>query len=124
MTFPVTDTDLPVAHEDVFHVTQLTNDTELAGIVAADLVAMDPGQRSGIHRHNDAETVLYFLQGHATVVLDDEEFSVTPGTRVRIGKAVFHGVVSHADEVQFISVQSPPILDAASGRLDFERKEH
>jgi mannose-6-phosphate isomerase-like protein (cupin superfamily) len=122
MTFPVTDTDLPVAHEDVFHVTQLTNDTELAGIVAADLVAMEPGQRSGVHRHNNAETVLYFLRGEATVVLDDQEFPVSPGTRVRVGAGVFHGVNSHS-EVQFISVQSPPILDATTGHLDFERKE-
>lgn len=122
MAFPVTDTDLPVAHEDVFHVTQLTQDTKLAGVVAADLVAMEPGQRSGVHRHNDAETVLYFLRGEATVVLDDEEFDVTPGTRVRIGAGVFHGVNSHS-EVQFLSVQSPPILDAATGRLDFERKD-
>lgn len=119
---PITDSDLPIAHEDVFHVTQLTQDTELAGIVAADLVTMDPGQRSGVHRHNDAETVLYFLRGNATVVLDDEEFHVSPGTRVRVGAGVFHGVNSHDAEVEFISVQSPPILDAATGRLDFERR--
>lgn len=122
MTFPVTDTDLPVTHEVVFHVTQLTNDTELAGVVAADLVAMEPGQRSGVHRHNMAETVLYFLRGEATVVLDGEEFPVSPGTRVRVGAGVFHGVNSHT-EVQFVSVQSPPILDATTGHLDFERQE-
>lgn len=122
MSYPTTDTDLPVAHEDVFHVTQLTRDTPLAGIVAADLVAMDPGQRSGIHRHNRAETVLYFLRGDATVLLDDEEVAVSAGTRVRVGAGVFHGVVSHSD-VQFVSVQSPPILDEAAGTLDFERRD-
>ncbi len=122
MSFPVTDTDVAVAHEDVFHVTQLTQDTLLAGFIAADLVAMDPGQRSGIHRHNRAETVLYFLRGDATVILDDEEVPVSPGTRMRVNAGVFHGVVSHA-EVQFISVQSLPILDQAAGTLDFERRE-
>ncbi len=123
MTLPLTDRDLPVELHDVFRVTQLTNDTKLADVVAADVVEMEPGQRSGIHRHNDAETVLYFTRGDATVILDDDEVAVTPGTRVRVGAGVFHGVVSHT-EVQFISVQSPPILDTANGRLDFERKEH
>lgn len=118
---PLLDRDLPVEHEDVFHVTQLTRDTPLEDAVAADLVDMGPGERSGVHRHNLAETVLYFLSGRAQVTLDGEPHDVREGDRLRVGKGVFHGVNSQT-AVRFLSVQTPPILDKRTGRLDFERQ--
>lgn len=117
---PVLDRDLPVEHEDVFHVTQLTRNTPLEDVVAADLVDMRPGERSGVHRHNEAETVLYFLSGRAQVILDGDPVDVVEGDRLRVGKGVFHGVNS-VTAVRFLSVQTPPILDTRTGRLDFER---
>jgi quercetin dioxygenase-like cupin family protein len=114
------DRDLEVELHDVFHVMQVTRGTPLEAEVAADLVSMDPGQTSQIHRHNLAETVLYFLEGAATVRVGDDELAVTAGDRVLIGKAVFHGVRTGAEGCRFLSVQTPPILNKTTGFRDLE----
>ena len=116
------DADLEVELHDVFHVMQVTRDTPLESIVAADLVDVEPGQESSMHRHNHAETVLYFLAGSGEVLLteDYEVVAVTAGDRVAFGKGVFHAVRTGAEPLRFLSVQSPPILDKAAGTRDLE----
>jgi mannose-6-phosphate isomerase-like protein (cupin superfamily) len=116
----IRDRDLALERHDVFDVMQVTRGTPLESVVAADLVDVEPGQESGIHRHNEAETVLYFLEGSADIVVGDEVIPVKKGDRLRIGKAVFHGVRTPRESVRFLSVQSPPILDEATGRYDLE----
>ena len=83
------DSDLAVELHDVFHVMQVTRDTPLESIVAADLVEVDPGQESSMHRHNHAETVLYFLAGSGEVLLTEsyESVPVTAGDRWRSARA-------------------------------------
>jgi quercetin dioxygenase-like cupin family protein len=88
--------------------------------VAADLVVVDPDQTSGIHRHNFAETVLYFLDGDAIVTVGDDDVPVVAGERVLIGKGVFHGVRTGAADCRFLSVQTPPILNKTTGFRDLE----
>ena len=118
----VLDADLEVELHDVFHVMQLTRDTALASVVAADLVDVDPHQQSSMHRHNHAETVLYFLDGSGEVLLtaDYQAIAVTAGDRLHIGRGVFHAVRTGASSLRFLSVQSPPILDVAAGTRDLE----
>ena len=116
----VVDGDLEVELHDVFNVMQLTRGTLLEAEVAADLVTMEPGMTSQIHRHNLAETVLYFVDGSAIVRVGDDDVPVTAGTRVRIGQAVFHGVRTLDDPCRFISVQTPPILNKTTGFRDLE----
>ncbi|MCU1491858.1 MAG: hypothetical protein JWM85_3263 [Acidimicrobiaceae bacterium] len=117
------DNNLAVERQDIFDVMQVTRDTDLETLVGADLVDVEPGQRSKIHRHNRAETVLYFLDGNAEVVVADEVLAVRAGDRVRIGRGVFHGVRTPAQGCRFLSVQTPPILDKATGVLDLEPLE-
>lgn len=114
------DNNLPVERQDVFDVMQVTRDTELESLVGTDLVDIEQGQRSKIHRHNRAETVLYFLSGKAEVVVADDVVPVSAGDRIRIGKGVFHGVRTPETNCTFLSVQIPPILDKATGVLDLE----
>ena len=38
---------------DVFNVTQVTRATELEDIVGADVVTVNPGSTSQVHRHNE-----------------------------------------------------------------------
>jgi len=118
----ILDSDLEVELHDVFHVMQVTRDTPLATEVAADLVTVDPGQCSSTHRHNRAETVLYFLEGEGEVLLTEshEPVAVRAGDRLLIGKGVFHAVRTGASSLRFLSVQSPPILDVAAGTKDLE----
>lgn len=117
------DSDLAVELHDVFNVLQVTRDTVLESSVGVDIVGMDPGQTSQVHRHNLAETVLYFLEGAATVEVNDVDHSVTAGDRLRIGKGEFHGVRTGAEGCRFVSVQSPPILSKATGFRDLEPRE-
>jgi quercetin dioxygenase-like cupin family protein len=114
------DRDLEVERHDVFGVMQLTRDTPLEHEVAADLVVVEAGQTSNVHRHNRAETVLYILDGESDVLVDDTVLHVRKGDRVLVGKGQFHGFVTHERSVTFLSVQSPPILDDKTGELDFE----
>ena len=118
----VLDSDLDVELHDVFHVMQVTRDTALSAVVAADLVDVEPNQQSQMHRHNNAETVLYFLDGSGEVLLTEDytPVAVTRGDRLHIGKGVFHAVRTSDSSLRFLSVQSPPILDVAAGTRDLE----
>jgi quercetin dioxygenase-like cupin family protein len=120
MTEPVSDRNLAVDVNDVFQVMQLTRGTELESIVGADYVRLDPEQTSKIHRHNRAETVLYVLDGHGVVVVEDVDHKVVAGDRIRIRTGQYHGVRTGASPLVFLSVQSPPILDKSTGVLDLE----
>lgn len=118
----ILDSDLDVELHDVFHVMQLTRSTELAAVVAVDLVDVHPGEESSMHRHNRAETVLYILEGRGEVLLTDDYSSVPvqAGDRLRIGRGVFHAVRTGGSALRFLSVQSPPILDVTAGTRDLE----
>ena len=118
----ILDADLEVELHDVFHVMQVTRDTPLASEVAADLVDVLPGQESSMHRHNLAETLLYFLDGAGEVLLGEEyeAVAVKAGDRLRIGKGVFHAVRTGESSLRFLSVQAPPILDVEAGTRDLE----
>ena len=117
----IVDRDLPIEHQDVFEVVQVTAETALESEVAADIVHVAPGQTSKTHRHNEAETVLYILDGAGHISVGDERLPVVKGDRLRIGKGVFHNVsTGHDSSLAFLSVQTPPILDKSTGRFDLE----
>lgn len=119
----ILETELPREGYDVFEVTQVTRGTLLEGVVAADLVTVAPGRTSEVHRHNKAETVLLILEGSGTILVGESSLPVSKGARVLIGKGVFHGVRTEGEPLTFLSVQSPPILDAAHGSLDLEPRK-
>jgi quercetin dioxygenase-like cupin family protein len=112
--------NLPTEMFDVFRVAQITRGTPLEHAVAVDLVTVAPGQTSEIHRHNGTETVLLVIEGSGTISVRGSSYGVSPGTRLIIGKGVFHGVHTEGEGLTFLSVQSPPILDEGRGVLDLE----
>jgi quercetin dioxygenase-like cupin family protein len=109
-------------HDGVFHVTQVTRDTPLESIVGADLVTIDAHQESSMHRHNHAETVLYFTAGAGEVLLTENRdvVEVVAGDRLLVGKGVYHSLRTRDAALSFLSVQSPPILDKSTGFRDLE----
>lgn len=119
------DRDLEVERHDVFDVKQVTRGTPLESVVGADLVEVEPHRRSQTHRHNLAETVLYFTSGCGEVLLgaDHEVVAVAAGDRLRIAKGTYHAVRTGEDSLTFLSVQSPPILDLSTGFKDLEPLE-
>ena len=108
---------------DVFDVLQVTLGTPLEEAVGADLVDVEPHRSSSVHRHNQAETVLYILDGEALIRVGDEEVAVRAGDRLLVRRGQFHGVTTGDLALRFLSVQSPPILNKARGTLDFEPLE-
>ncbi|MFN8027792.1 MAG: cupin domain-containing protein [Acidimicrobiia bacterium] len=117
-----TDADLEVEPHDVFAVMQLTRGTALGSLVGVDLVRVEAGCESGMHRHNRAETVLYFTAGSGEVLVhpDRTVIAVHAGDRLELPAGTFHAVRTRDDAVEFVSVQSPPILDVTTGVLDLE----
>ncbi len=111
---------LSVETNDVFEITPLTKDTDLEHEVGADVVYVAPRKASKIHRHRHAETVLFILGGKGIIRVGDEDIAVEEGDRVIIHKGAYHGVRTGDSWLRFVSVQSPPILDAKRGTLDLD----
>ena len=107
---------------DVFNVTQVTRATALEDIVGADVVTVNPGSTSQVHRHNrGGDDPLHPLsRAWAFVLVGDTPVPVAAGDRVLIHKGVFHGVRTEGSRLRFLSVQSPPILNKARDFLDLE----
>jgi mannose-6-phosphate isomerase-like protein (cupin superfamily) len=101
-------------------VQQVTRGTPLESIVAADMVSIGPHATSQVHRHLRSETVLFILDGRARAIVGEQMIDVQAGDRILIGKGVYHGFETAASALRFLSVQSPPILDEATGQLDLE----
>ena len=110
----------PIERFGVFDVQQLTRGTRLESSVAADLVTIAPHSTSEVHRHNRAETVIYVLKGEGRALVGETWHDVRAGDRVLIGAGVFHGFATGEQAIDFLSVQSPPILDESTGQLDLE----
>ena len=119
-----TDNNLEIELHDVFNVMQVTRGTPLEADVGADLVSMEPKQASQTHRHNLSETVLYFIKGKGTVYVNDEPYQVVKGDRILIRKTEYHSVSTGSEEgCEFLSVQTPPILNITTGFRDLETRD-
>jgi quercetin dioxygenase-like cupin family protein len=70
---------------------------------------LNPAAAVPVHRHNQAEQVLYFLSGCCTVSLSGQEIEAKPGTTVHVPKGVDHGIVNTGEtELSFLEVTTPP----------------
>lgn len=112
----------PIAAEmyDIFSVRQVTRHTSLENIVAVDLVQVAPHQESESHRHNRADTVLMMLSGSGIVRVSGKDYAVKSGDRIHIPPGAFHQVITGAEALEFMSVQTPPILTKEDEMLDLE----
>ena len=115
------DADLEVELHDVFNVTQVTRGSPIEREVGADLVNMSPNQASRTHRHNFSETVLYFIDGAATVYIEGRAHAVRGGNRILIHAGEYHRLsTGEGCGCQFLSIQTPPILNKSTGFRDLE----
>lgn len=105
---------------NVFLVSQLAPDTFVEGVAGLDFVVVPANSTSEVHRHNHSDNLIYVVRGSAQVVLDGDVSEVRPGMRVIIPKAVSHGFRTGEEQLEFISIQVPPILDERSGIFDRE----
>jgi quercetin dioxygenase-like cupin family protein len=103
-----------------FRVTQITRGTALEDLLGLDLVTIPAGTTTEVHRHPNAENVVYILSGDATAIIDHVGYRVAEGDRLTIGKGVYHGFKTSETPLTFVSVQSPPILNKKLNILDTE----
>ena len=105
---------------NVFLVSQIAPDTFIDGVAGLDFVVVPKRSISEVHRHNHSDNVIYIINGIAQVVLDGEVWDVRPGMRVVIPRTVSHGLRTGEEQLEFISIQVPPILDRRNDIFDRE----
>lgn len=103
---------------NVFQVSQIAPNTFVAGIAGLDFVVIPRNSISEIHRHNLSDNVIYIIRGSAALLLDGELHQVQPGLRVVIPRKVSHGFRTGAEQLEFVSIQIPPILAQQQGVFD------
>jgi quercetin dioxygenase-like cupin family protein len=112
----------PAEHHGAFIVTQITPDTYLESILGADYIRVPEHTVTEIHRHNHSDAVLYVTKGQGTVYCDEEALPVRQGDRIQIGRGVYHGFRTMDEAIEFVSLQSPPILDKKQDAFDRDIK--
>jgi mannose-6-phosphate isomerase-like protein (cupin superfamily) len=105
---------------NVFLVSQIAPGTFIDGVAGLDFVIVPKHSMSEIHRHNHSHNVIYIINGCAQAVLDGDVHDVRPGMRVVIPKTVSHGFRTDEEQLEFISIQIPPILDKRNDVFDRE----
>jgi mannose-6-phosphate isomerase-like protein (cupin superfamily) len=70
--------------------------------------------RTGIrvHQHQEADEVLFVLEGTGFGILDDTRMPVEKGSAIYIPKGVWHGVENPDSELLLLWVVAPPGLEA------------
>ena len=70
-----------------------------------------PGAGIRLHRHENAEEILFIHRGSGTATLGDGKRPVEPGTTIYIPAGVWHGVENSSNEMELVWVVSPPGLE-------------
>jgi mannose-6-phosphate isomerase-like protein (cupin superfamily) len=103
---------------NVFLVSQLAPGTFIDGLAGLDFVVIPKHSTSEIHRHDFSDNLVYITSGHAEVFLNGERHDIHPKMRIVIPKTVSHGFRTAAEQLEFISIQVPPILDKSMNVFD------
>jgi mannose-6-phosphate isomerase-like protein (cupin superfamily) len=65
-----------------------------------------------VHQHQEADEVLFILEGTGFGILDDTRMSVEKGSAIYIPKGVWHGVENPDSELLLLWVVAPPGIEA------------
>ncbi|MBO7452970.1 MAG: cupin domain-containing protein [Clostridiales bacterium] len=81
------------------------NKCEYDGINKIMMGRLEPGASIGLHTHYNDSEVIYFLEGHGTIIFDDDQYPVGPGLCHYCPKGHDHSLVNSGDEMlRFFSV--------------------
>lgn len=72
---------------------------------------LNAGAGIRLHKHDNADEILYIERGSATALLGESRTPVGPGATVFIPRGVWHGVDSTGQEVQLLWAVTPPGLE-------------
>jgi mannose-6-phosphate isomerase-like protein (cupin superfamily) len=65
-----------------------------------------------VHQHQEADEVLFILEGTGFGILDDTRMSVEKGSAIYIPKGVWHGVENPDSELLLLWFVAPPGIEA------------
>jgi mannose-6-phosphate isomerase-like protein (cupin superfamily) len=65
-----------------------------------------------VHQHNEADEVLFVLEGTGFGILGDARMSIEKGSAIYVPTGVWHGVENPDDELLLLWVVAPPGVEA------------
>lgn len=82
-----------------------------------ELVELQPNAEYRPHYHKNSIAIIYITSGTGTFCLGNEIMAYEAGKRIVIPAEVMHGF-STRSRTLFLSIQTPPILNAETGEVD------
>jgi quercetin dioxygenase-like cupin family protein len=82
-----------------------------------ELVELQPCAEYKPHYHKRSAAIIYIIVGSGVFQLNKDMIEYHAGIRIEIPVGALHGFVTK-ERTLFLSIQSPPILDAETGQVD------
>ena len=86
-----------------------------------ELVELQAGQFYPPHIHKKSRAALYFVLGEGKIILDGREHNYRPGAMYNVGKGISHGFKVRTQTL-ILSIQTPPIIDQRTDKVDIKYK--
>lgn len=72
------------------------------------LIVFKPGQKLGAHFHREIEETFYFLEGTPKMIIDGQEYRVSPGDVFKLAVGEKHDIINDTEHpIKAIFIKSP-----------------
>lgn len=88
-----------------------------ASVENIELVMIEARSNSRRHYHERSDAVIYIVSGRGRLLLGTDVIEYAPQLKFAIPSRVMHGFSTDEDTV-FLSIQTPHIIDPATGEVD------
>ena len=76
------------------------------------VIALNPGEKMGVHGHNEVEETFFFIQGTPKIIIDDVSYDVKEGDAFRLEPLEKHDIHNDTDSpVKFVFIKCPYLPD-------------
>ena len=76
------------------------------------VIALNPGEKMGVHGHNEVEETFFFIQGAPKIIIDDVSYDVKEGDAFRLEPLEKHDIHNDTDSpVKFVFIKCPYLPD-------------
>ena len=84
-----------------------------------ELVELNSGQYCPPHIHKNSESKILIIKGSGEIILNGLSRPYALGSVFFVERGMIHGFKCK-DQTLFLSIQTPPIIDTATGEIDIE----
>ena len=82
------------------------------GKIAFSLFNFEPWQALPMHRNPSSDTIMYFVDGEAFMLINDAVFGVSPGDAMYVPAGAAYGVLAGENDLNVVSIQGPKPIEA------------